>query len=304
MQLNSLHAVRMFVDLIDDKADGAIAVGIDVARQLLQRSNLEAMSKKTLRRLAPDIDLEYHFPDQEHLSISDVLRVLGSTKERRLDVDLIKQAVQEAAEEEEPEYQSTHQDDEYGMHDNSDDDFSHEEEVVEAQTEVVTHRPEKSKAVVVHADEYGEDGKPVYRLDDTPSEALVIHCGDPRFQKAFKRFLSEELGISNYTPIIIGGGLHSFGVQAFLPKNFKILWEQIKFFIQEGKLGQIIFINHEDCQWYHKMKGYHPAKKLPIVGRLDLRTAAERIVEDFAKVEVRSFFAAIKDDQVVFEEVK
>jgi len=147
------------------------------------------------------------------------------------------------------------------------------------------------------------DDKPVYRIDTRPSQALVVHCGDPRFQSAFRMFITHELGIDNYTPLIIGGGVHAFGAQSFLPKNFKILWQQIKFFVKEGRVNQVIFINHEDCKWYEKMQGLQSRIKLPIIGRRDLQTAARTILRDFTGVRVRSFWAAVDGNDITFDEV-
>jgi len=147
------------------------------------------------------------------------------------------------------------------------------------------------------------EGKALYPIDRAPSEALVVHCGDPRFQTAFRRFVTEELGLKSYTPVVIGGGAHAFGAQSLLPKNFKIMWEQVKFFVKEGGLRRVIVINHEDCQWYRKLKGYHPTVQLPIKGRLDLRTAAKTILRDFAGVRVESYWAGLKDEHVYFEKV-
>lgn len=148
-----------------------------------------------------------------------------------------------------------------------------------------------------------KDGRPVYRINRTPPQALVIHCGDPRFQDAFRQFITSDLGISNYAPVVIGGGVHALGMQSFLPKNFKILWEQIKFFIKQQRLQQVIIINHEDCIWYEKMKGYHPGIDRLLKGKLDMLTAAKVILKDFASVDVRAFWAGLDGDKITFTEV-
>ena len=145
--------------------------------------------------------------------------------------------------------------------------------------------------------------KVFHPLDSASSDALVIHCGDARFQTSFRRFIIEGLGIKQYTPIIIGGGVHAFGMQVFLPKNFKILWEQIKFYIKGERLPQVIIINHEDCAWYDKMKGYHLDLPTALKGKLDLKKAALTILKDFSNVRVRTFWAGINNGHVYFEEV-
>ncbi len=168
---------------------------------------------------------------------------------------------------------------------------------VEAPAPIVTPEP-----IEVEATEY-RHSKPVYRIDDRVSDTLVIHCSSPRFQKAFRLFVTEGLGIEHYTPITIAGGLHAFGMAMFLPKNLKFLWEQIKFFVKNQNIKTIIIINHRDCQWYEKMKGYHPTVDLPVKGRTDLRTAARSILTDFAGVHIRSFYADVHGDEITFEEV-
>lgn len=156
---------------------------------------------------------------------------------------------------------------------------------------------EMEPAVVARA------SRQTYRVNKVAPQALVIHCGDPRFQEAFRKFVTTELGIANYAPLIIGGGVHALGMQSFLPKNFKILWEQIKFFIKQQRLTQVIVINHEDCIWYDKMKGYHPKIDKLLKGKLDVLTAAKVILGDFPLVEVRAFWAGLDGDEIVFTEL-
>jgi hypothetical protein len=149
-----------------------------------------------------------------------------------------------------------------------------------------------------------QHGRRVYKIDTTPPSALVIHCSDARFQTAFRRFVTEDLGIRNYVPLVIGGSIHAFGSSQLLPKNFKVLWQQVKFFLRAAGLKQIIIINHDDCLWYKSMSSLHSRVKLPTTGRIDLATAAETLLSDFAGIEVRSYWAGLDGDTVTFSEVK
>jgi hypothetical protein len=318
MKANRASAITRLKIEMASHFPGALALLTRDAIKMLERSGISTLDMRTLRRLVPDINLREIFGDVDRLGMADVRQVLNSTRVQHVDSELLQQAAAEAAEveiEDEGE-------------DGEDDDLKRdrqpatapiaeavtavEVEVPEPVTELApttegatpkeVSEPEDSDVVEVVADEL-EPGRPVYRLDETPSEALVIHCGDPRFQSAFRRFITEDLRIRNYTPVIIGGGLHAFGAQSLRPKNLKILWEQIKFFVRQGGLTQIVFINHEDCQWYAKMKGHRSALELPVLGRVDLQTAATQIAEDFMGVDVRSFFAALDGDLIVFEEI-
>ncbi len=156
---------------------------------------------------------------------------------------------------------------------------------------------------VIEPDVIRADGRTMYPLETRPPEAIVVHCADARFQTAFRRFVTEELGIKSYMPVVIGGGVHALGAQAFLPKNFKILWEQIKFAHDLTKPRQIIIINHEDCRWYEKMGGYHPRISVPQKGKQDLGHAARLLLKDFANVDVRAYWASIVGGNVLFTPV-
>jgi len=145
-----------------------------------------------------------------------------------------------------------------------------------------------------------EHGERVYKIDTTPAEALVIHCSDPRFQTAFRRFVTEELGVKNYAPLVLGGSIHAFGEQTFLPKNFKVLWEQIKFVIKNRDIRRVIIINHEDCLWYRSMSGFYSRVKDPSKGRSDLGLTARHLLQDFAGITVESYWAALEGDTVTF----
>jgi len=145
-----------------------------------------------------------------------------------------------------------------------------------------------------------QDGKPVYKLDTTPPEALVIHCSDPRFQSAFRRFVTEELKLRNYAPLVVGGAIHPFGAEEFFPKNLKVLWGQIQFFLENMNIRRIIIINHEDCLWYQKMAGFYSKLKGPLKAKHDLGPTALRLMSEFTGVSVETYWAALHGDVVTF----
>ncbi len=101
-------------------------------------------------------------------------------------------------------------------------------------------------------------------LRSEPPKALVIHCIDPRFQKAFDEFIHEKLGLDEgeYIPLLVPGGIASvgMGISEFLPKNHKVLREQIQLALEvyQAQEPRVILINHEDCRAYASLM-----KKLP-----------------------------------------
>lgn len=171
-------------------------------------------------------------------------------------------------------------------------------EIEPQEFDIETHETTKEKRAITTVEEIGR-----YFLNEEPAEAVVIHCGDPRFQKAFRDFLENELRLKNYVPIIIGGGIHPFGAKDLLPKNFKTLWEQIKFFLKDGKISKVIIINHEDCQWYKKFEGY--AHGIPILqkGIIDLEATAGYLAKEFLNIRIETYMAKLIGKEIYFEKI-
>jgi carbonic anhydrase len=145
---------------------------------------------------------------------------------------------------------------------------------------------------------------PDYPLQHHPPEALVIHCADPRFQDAFRGFVTRELGLKNYAPLVIGGSIHAVGSKEALPKNFDVLWDQITFFVNQAKINQVIVINHADCAWYKANAELHPEIPLEEKKKGDLSETAHRLRTEFQELRVRSFWADLDNGRVRFAEIE
>jgi hypothetical protein len=171
-------------------------------------------------------------------------------------------------------------------------------EIEPREFEIEAHETSEENKTITTVEEIGR-----YFLNEEPAEAVVIYCGDPRFQKAFRDFLENELRLKNYVPIIIGGGIHPFGVRDLLPKNFKTLWEQIKFFLEDGQIPRLIVINHQDCQWYRKFEGY--AHGIPIFqkGIIDLHAASQYLAKEFFNIKIETYMAKLKGKEIFFERI-
>ena len=89
-----------------------------------------------------------------------------------------------------------------------------------------------------------------YPLREGVSDALVIHCSDPRFQDAFHDFIREELGLERPAIIVLPGSTASFGVQTLLPKRWHALRHQIELMAEHNDFPRVILINHDDCKGY------------------------------------------------------
>ena len=99
-----------------------------------------------------------------------------------------------------------------------------------------------------------EEVKNYYPLEVHASvDAVVVHCSDPRFQEAFRRFVREELGVIHPAPITIPGSVSSVGTELLIPAHLKTLKGQIEFMMKHSKEPRLILINHEDCKMYESL---------------------------------------------------
>jgi len=155
-----------------------------------------------------------------------------------------------------------------------------------------------------------------YKINQKEVRALVVHCGDPRFQQPFQDFIQKQLGFQpgTYVPLVIPGGLSSMAAPETYPKQFKVLKDNITFYLDHfGSIKTIVLINHEDCKGYAVLKdkigasllGY--AKDIISKQKIDLTTMVKLILEmPSAKANFRVYFAKFADDKhekVIFEEL-
>ena len=96
-----------------------------------------------------------------------------------------------------------------------------------------------------------------FDLVEQQPRAIVVHCSDPRFQKAFREFIHEQLHLADgeYIPLVVSGGVASLSEPLRLPKEFKFMKERIELFLERfSTINRIILINHEDCRHYEAVK--------------------------------------------------
>ncbi|HLK68015.1 MAG TPA: hypothetical protein VKU19_31495 [Bryobacteraceae bacterium] len=152
------------------------------------------------------------------------------------------------------------------------------------------------------------------QLNLEPPEALVIHCGDPRFQSAFREFKSRELGIleGQYIPLIVPGSVASLCAGTFLPKNLKIMREQIQLLLKHYPVERVILINHEGCRSYGAMlaKLQHVLGKDAVKKQLEDLEFAAGMIRQIAQTfgghpKVESYMARVRqeDREVYFERI-
>jgi len=140
-----------------------------------------------------------------------------------------------------------------------------------------------------------------YRLKKPEeTDALVMHCCDPRFQVAFRQFIEEELGIKTPIPIVVPGAVHDLISQARVEAG-RQLEEQFVFMVTKTGVRRIFLFNHDDCKWYARWSSAVNVGEVRYTE--DLTAVAANLIEKTPGVEVECYFAKIEDGGVVFQRV-
>jgi len=98
-------------------------------------------------------------------------------------------------------------------------------------------------------------------MPEAHPEAVVVYCGDPRFQTAFELFTERELGLQKgqFIPLVIGGGAGVLANPERLPKEFKFMKDRFELIHRYfPSIKRVVLINHEDCMYYRML-----AEKIP-----------------------------------------
>jgi len=132
------------------------------------------------------------------------------------------------------------------------------------------------------------------KIHSEPPRALVVHCGDHRFQAAFQEFLNRNLGLgSNYDLFVIPGGPQSLTLVEYLPKFSWASWRWFRFFVVNHEIDRLILIQHEDCAWYKSLPLHlHSSTEPRQRQEEDLRRVGKTLRTEFPQIKLELYFAA------------
>ena len=132
------------------------------------------------------------------------------------------------------------------------------------------------------------------KLQSQPPRALVVHCGDHRFQAAFQEFLNRDLGLDgNYDLFVVPGGPQSLTLVEYLPKFSWASWRWFRFFVENHEIDRLILIQHEDCAWYKSLPVHlHTSSEPRERQEEDLRKVGKTLRKDFPQLKLELYFAA------------
>lgn len=162
-----------------------------------------------------------------------------------------------------------------------------------------------------------------FPLTESDPKTLVVHCGDPRFQNAFYRFITGPvegggLGLKpgEFVSLIIPGGIASLTNAVIMPKQHNVHKKEIVFYAQHFEnIQTVVLINHEDCGTYRHLLGLFKSQfmknvtDIPTKQRQDLLRISKEILampELKKKPEFKVYMANFSDEahkNVVFQEI-
>lgn len=131
------------------------------------------------------------------------------------------------------------------------------------------------------------------KLQSADPGALVVHCGDHRFQSAIQEFLNRGLGLGgNYDLLVVPGGPQSLTLVEYLPKFSWASWRWFRFFVENHEIDRLILIQHEDCAWYKSLPLHlHSSSEPRQRQEEDLSRVGQRLRKDFPQLRVELYFA-------------
>jgi hypothetical protein len=119
-------------------------------------------------------------------------------------------------------------------------------------------------------------------LPQAHPEAIVVYCGDPRFQTAFQAFTETELGLhkGQFIPLVVGGGAGVLANPERLPKEFKFMRDRFELIHRYfPSVQRVVLINHEDCLHYRML-----AEKIPGFLAGHVSALRDRPGEDMSRI--------------------
>ncbi|MGH9733622.1 MAG: hypothetical protein ACRD8A_03395 [Candidatus Acidiferrales bacterium] len=144
------------------------------------------------------------------------------------------------------------------------------------------------------------------KLNRTAADALVIHCGDYRFQAALHDFINRTLALASYDLMVIPGGPLALTLADPFPKYQWASRQWLRFFVEQHKLSRLVLIQHQDCGFYKSMAEHlnFPIGSLRERQEQDLRRVRESMSRELPQLAVDLYHAGWdSSDNVIVEPV-
>jgi hypothetical protein len=149
-------------------------------------------------------------------------------------------------------------------------------------------------------------------------KALIVHCGDPRFKVAFRRFIAEDLDLteSQHILAVLAGGVASLTEPESLHSDFHFVKDKLAFYLTHfPSIEDLTLINHQGCGKYASLHQHfgeyfllkHGVRSLEDRVRNDLPMVRDTIQQHLPRpVRINLFYTKFVDGEhtaVTFEEI-
>jgi len=133
--------------------------------------------------------------------------------------------------------------------------------------------------------------------------AMALYCSDDRFGEQTEEFLHQGLGWPRYDRFIVPGGAGCLALNEFTFRDYDVARARIKLLVDHHGTNTMVLIAHHDCGFYQvKMPGQSEANRYA-AQLADLATARSVLEAWFAGIVVEAYYAHVRDEKVVFDEV-
>jgi carbonic anhydrase len=139
-----------------------------------------------------------------------------------------------------------------------------------------------------------------YSINQRTVSAVVVHCGDPRFQTAFRKFIRKVLRLreGEYFPLVNAGGPVTMLQFAQTDASFAATKQQLRFILSHFHgITKVVLIGHQDCGWYKTFaKECHQYQEWEYLedSQDNIQGTMER------HVEIECWFASLNGHKVTF----
>ena len=132
---------------------------------------------------------------------------------------------------------------------------------------------------------------------EAANEAVVIHCGDHRFQNAFHEFLTVGLKLESYALLVIPGGGHFAAAELFMPKFAKVELQSLGFLVKRSGARRIVIFGHDDCLFFKERLQFFFTEEQPNQKQFrSLLKSRSVLCERFPAVAIEIYFADVADE--------
>lgn len=133
--------------------------------------------------------------------------------------------------------------------------------------------------------------------------AAAAYCSDGRLGEHFDDFLQNGLHLPRYDRVALPGGPAVLLDSAASRPGSSDAWDALAFLVDVHGLNRVLLLAHEGCAYYSQQLGVGD-DAMEAIQRRDLVHVASRIRTLAPHLQVDGYFAHIRGNRILFEQVR